>query len=594
MLSLYPTNEVIGCMRALSNLGLVSQKFYSLLGLTNIEALRILMNVQWLKLFCLSVLLTVLNACGGGGGGSDNNNSASAASNAETALTSVSGIVTYTDYPVAANGIDYSAEQSKPVRGAVIQLLDSSGNELAAGNTGSDGSYSLSANVEGSARVLVRAELGLAGNVNTRVVDNTSNDALYTLFTDINLSGNSITQNLNAGSGWNGSRYATTRSAGPFSILDVIYQAQQLITSVDNSAIFPLLTVNWSTQNSSAEGRLADGDIGTSFYLNDNLYILGRANFDTDEYDKGVIAHEWGHYFEDNFSRSDSPGGSHSQGDILHPSVAWSEGFGTAFAAIILEDPLYIDTFGPGQSISDITNVEQDSDADTAIFNGGSNPLLDGYYSETSVMELLYDLVDAGAADDDSLALGFAPIYQVLTGDFSTTKSFTSLFPFLYFLKLVAPTDSEAIKTLFSNENIDVDNANEFDNPSDANLPPIYTEVAAETTVTLDSNGQVLQTSNAYGNASSFNNTGNKLLNQRFFKATANVAGCFTIAVTPQAPTTSADLSLVFVDNAKIDVFSGGSTESRNINLTAGEIVTFAVGAFSNNVSFKVSFLSGC
>ena len=82
-----------------------------------------------------------------------------------------------------------------------------------------------------------------------------------------------------------------------FSILDVIYQAQQLMLSVDNSVDFPLLTVNWSTLNSSADGNISDGDIGTSFYLDNNLYILGRANADTDEYDKAVIAHEWGHYF---------------------------------------------------------------------------------------------------------------------------------------------------------------------------------------------------------------------------------------------------------------------------------------------------------
>ena len=551
------------------------------------------MNFQRLKPFYLWGLIVVLSACGGGsssGASSVENSSSLVPSNVPTTF---SGIVTYTNYPVTEAGIDYDSEQSKPIRGAVIQLLDLSGNELASGNTGSDGSYSLSANVDGSARLLVRAELGLPGSVNTRVVDNTSNNALYTLFTDININSSAVTQNLNAGSGWNGSRYAATRSAGPFSILDVIYQAQQLVLSVDNAALFPLLTVNWSTQNSSAQGLLTDGDIGTSFYLNDNLYILGRANADTDEYDKGVIAHEWGHYFEDNFSRSDSPGGSHSQGDILHPSVAWSEGFGTAFAAIVLEDPLYIDTVGLGQSVSDVTNVEQDSDADTAIFNGGSNPLLDGYYSETSVMELLYDLFDAGTADDDSLALGFAPIYQVLTGDFSTTKSFTSLFPFLYFLKLEAPTDGVAINTLFSNENIDVDNANEFDDPSDAVLPAIYTEVAADMTVTRDNKGKLLQTSSDFGNASSFN-TGNKLLNQRFFKATATVASCYTIAVTPLTPTPSADLALVFVDNTNVDTFSGGSTESRDVNLIAGEIVTFAVGAFSNDAYFSVSFISGC
>lgn len=552
------------------------------------------MNFQRCKLLCLLGLFVVLSGCGGGGGGGGGGAAVvSSSTNTVTGTATFSGTVTYTDYPVTGSGVDYDSEQSKPVRGAIIQLLNASGAELASGNTGSDGSYSLSGNVDGTARLLVRAELGLPSSVNTRVVDNTSNNALYTLVADVAVNSNAMTQNLNAGSGWGGSSYTGTRSAGPFSILDVIYQAQQLMLSVDSSVDFPLLTVNWSTLNSSANGNISEGDIGTSFYLNNNLYILGRANSDTDEYDKAVIAHEWVHYFEDNLSRSDSVGGNHGQGDILHPSVAWSEGFATALASMILDNPLYIDTFGLGQNIGDITNVEQDSDSDSATFSGGANPLLDGYYSETSVMELLYDLFDDGSSDDDPLALGFAPIYQVLTDELKTTKSFISLFPFLHFIKLESPANSALIDTLFSNENIDVVNANEFDDPTDAALPPIYTEVAAETTATLDSNSALLQTSNVYGSVSS-SNEGNKLLNQRFFKATAAGAACYRITARPVAPTAGADLSLIFVGNSKVDIFVGGIAESRDVNLTAGEIVTFSVGAFSNNARFSVSFISGC
>jgi hypothetical protein len=558
-----------------------------------IKVLGILMNFQRCKLLCLLGLFVALSGCGGGGGGGGGGSADVASPSTNTGTATFGGIVTYTDYPVTGSGIDYDSEQSKPIRGAIIQLLSASGAVLASANTGSDGSYSLSGNVDGTARLLVRAELGLASSVNTRVVDNTSNNALYTLVADVDVDSNTMTQNINAGSGWGGSSYTGVRSAGPFSMLDVIYQAQQLMLRVDSSVDFPLLTVNWSTLNSSANGNISEGDIGTSFYLNNNLYILGNANSDTDEYDKAVIAHEWAHYFEDNLSRLDSVGGNHGQGDILHPSVAWSEGFATALASIILDNPLYIDTFGLGQNIGDITNVEQDSDSDSATFSGGANPLLDGYYSETSVMELLYDLFDGGSIDDDSVVLGFAPIYSVLTNELRTTKSFISLFPFLHFIKLESPANSALIDTLFSDENIDVVNANEFDDPTDAALPPIYTEVAAEATVTLDSNSALLQTSNAYGSASSFNE-GNKLLNQRFFKATAAGAACYTITARPVAPTAGADLSLTFVDNSKVDIFVGGIAESRDVNLTAGEIVTFSVGAFSDNARFSVSFVSGC
>jgi hypothetical protein len=110
--------------------------------------------------------------------------------------------------------------------------------------------------------------------------------------------------------------------------------------------------------------------------------------------------------------------------------------------------------------------------------------------------------------------------------------------------------------------------------------------VAAGATVTSDSNSALLITSNAYGFDES-----NKLLNHRFFKATAAVAACYTITAMPIA---NADLSLTFINNITIDRVSGGLAESRDINLTPGEIVTFNVGAFSNNAGFIVSFIAGC
>ena len=36
------------------------------------------------------------------------------------------------------------------------------------------------------------------------------------------------------------------------------------------------------------------------------LMAMDRNAGDADEFDDHIIVHEWGHYFEDNFSRSDS------------------------------------------------------------------------------------------------------------------------------------------------------------------------------------------------------------------------------------------------------------------------------------------------
>src|SRR5690606_22708627 len=120
-------------------------------------------------------------------------------------------------------------------------------------------------------------------------------------------------RHLLAATGWDGSAYSAARSAAPFAILDTIFSAMELVLSADSAAEFPPLDVFWSPDNSTAGGagfNVDRGAIGTSFYDPnlDSLFLLGRANDDTEEFDSHVIAHEWGHYFEDNFSRSDSIG----------------------------------------------------------------------------------------------------------------------------------------------------------------------------------------------------------------------------------------------------------------------------------------------
>ena len=80
-------------------------------------------------------------------------------------------------------------------------------------------------------------------------------------------------------------------------------------------AAFPVMKFNWSVNNRAVSGNDSTGDIGTSSYKgNGNVYILGDADSDTDEFDDHVVVHEWGHYFEDQMSRSDSIGGPHSGG----------------------------------------------------------------------------------------------------------------------------------------------------------------------------------------------------------------------------------------------------------------------------------------
>jgi len=156
-------------------------------------------------------------------------------------------------------------------------------------------------------------------------------------------------------------------------MLDSVYSAMQKVLSADSQTIFPPLQVNWSVNNvPSISINYALGLISTSHYTNGNLYILGDEDLDTDEYDDHVIAHEWGHYYEDKFSRSDSIGGPHGGEDTLDIRVAFGEGWGNAFSGMALEDPVYFDTFGDAQANGFNFNVESGTSTNKGWYNESS------------------------------------------------------------------------------------------------------------------------------------------------------------------------------------------------------------------------------
>ena len=95
------------------------------------------------------------------------------------------------------------------------------------------------------------------------------------------------------------------------------------------------------------------GEIGSSRYsAGTGIFLVGAADQDTDEYDRHVIAHEFGHYLEHRFSRSDSFGGPHALTDQLDLRVAFGEAWGSAFAGMVTGQPVYVDAHQRGSSAS--------------------------------------------------------------------------------------------------------------------------------------------------------------------------------------------------------------------------------------------------
>lgn len=138
------------------------------------------------------------------------------------------------------------------------------------------------------------------------------------------------------------------------------------------------------------------GSLGT-FYGNgsNGMFLLGAPD-DDDGHDDTVILHEMGHYIEDEYGRSDSPGGAHN-GAPTDPRLAWSEGFATYWAMAVRGLPTYMDSNAGGG-----WSYDADTSLTTANMAGGM--LQD--VSEDMVSEILWDVADHPTPDDDPMTAG--------------------------------------------------------------------------------------------------------------------------------------------------------------------------------------------
>ena len=469
----------------------------------------------------------------------------------------ISGTAEYEFVPTNNNcqGLAFPSTQPRPIRGATVQALRASDNALLAQTTTDDsGAYSLTVESLVNVYLRVRAELKRGGSPawDVEVRDNTSDVGLalylrpiYVLDTSVFSSGvgDQVVPIL-AETGWDSSSlsYTGVRAAAPFSILDVIYDSMQLVLTANSTAQFPSLDAYWSVNNTTTQGgnpadNIDSGEIGGSFYTRiqdvddanityPSLFLVGMEDDDTEEFDDHVIAHEWGHYFEDNFSRSDSIGGPHALGERLDPRLAFGEGWGTAFSGMSTGSPIYCDTGGSNQAFGFGVNIESPNILQTGI---------PGWYNETTVLALLYDLWDTnaelGGVDNDSI--GFAPIYDAMTNEQRTTGAFTSVFSFMTELKNNNPGDTAFIDALLMDSgittNLDIFGSNETNDSDPAffinDVIPVYTQLTIGNTVNVCSNSQ-------------FDNErdGNNLSERQLLRFNVPVAGPYNFEIITSNP----------------------------------------------------------
>ena len=437
----------------------------------------------------------------------------------------ISGRVTFDRVPHAANGgLDYGGTVQAPARGVTVEAVGSGGAVIAATRTDSGGNYRLTVPPETAVTLRVKAEMvrGGAPGWDFRVLDNTSGGALYSLLgTSFDSGSTDLTVDLNAASGWDpaAQAYTAIRAAAPFAILDTAYDGLALLLEADPDGVFPPLTLNWSPLNRpSADFDPVVGDIVSTAYVVGfgvrGMFILGSENEDTDEYDPHVIAHEFGHYIEDRLARTDSTGGAHTITARLDPRLAFSEGWSNAFSAMAVGSPLYKDSRGAAQASGFMFNIET---------NSVTNP---GWYNESSIHSVLYDIYDDASDGLDATAAGFGPIYQGMTGWHAQTEALTSIFSLIPELKARLPADAANINQLLGGQSV-VGNTMDIWGSTETNdagrgtdVLPVYTDLAVGA-----ANPVTVCTINAFGDF-------NRLSNRRFVRFDVPSQGNYRIRVT--------------------------------------------------------------
>ena len=225
------------------------------------------------------------------------------------------------------------------IKFAEVRAVNSSGATVQCGTTAIDGSINLNLpRIAGTYTISVYSR-SLNNSVNVSVLEDPASNAPYSISGTVTITSDSVTASL-------GTLYAYARTAesekiegGAFNIHYNIWNANQYLRANSGNASFvaPKVTVYWKA-GLNPYSYFGSPTSLISFYQSGQrkLYILGGYNgnvktVDTDHFDNSIILHEYGHFLEDVYAISESPGGSHSGAATIDPRLAWSEGWANFF-----------------------------------------------------------------------------------------------------------------------------------------------------------------------------------------------------------------------------------------------------------------------
>ncbi|MGH7725295.1 MAG: FG-GAP-like repeat-containing protein [Candidatus Eiseniibacteriota bacterium] len=277
------------------------------------------------------------------------------------------------------------AEPDHPARRVDVQIVDTTtGDVLASGATDANGFYSIPVTDTQVRNVRARM-VSLSSMTAGLLIDVRNNQSARLPFMVngalINVHNPNVNQDFGA------STAAPGQGGEAFNIFDVAFDLSDFFAAV-NASGWPAIRVTLFWESGSIDG--------TFFRPSDNsIHLRGGKG-----YDDTVIGHEYGHFVARNYSRDQSPGGTHFIGDNFQDiRLSWSEGYATFLAgaarqglATLPSPSYYVDTDGsPGAGNLNFAYE----------FETPSEPAL-GAGSEVAVTAALWDVIDGPSTPDDT------------------------------------------------------------------------------------------------------------------------------------------------------------------------------------------------
>ena len=267
----------------------------------------------------LLVSTLLLAACSGGSGGGDGNQQSVAVQTMQ-----IAGVIQFEDKEYGAFGFNGNTS-FKPLRYAVVDLVDASNRVVASTLSDEAGHYSL-AGSGANMRVRVLAQTGVASGAVITIHDHSGN--IYAVIDQLDAERNQVNIDISADSD----------VAGAFNMLDVFTSSTEFVGQLSNKPL-PDLNAYWQAKSNRYGTYYCSSSYRSgSCPQGKGIYILGgrTGGGDSDHYDDDVLLHEYAHYIEGMVGAQDSPGGVHylteNDQDLR---LTWSEGLGGFFPAAV-------------------------------------------------------------------------------------------------------------------------------------------------------------------------------------------------------------------------------------------------------------------